>query len=146
VELRVNRPGQPEVRFPAKAVTVGPAVATLSGARVSSATPSDGNYSKSQIKIEVTSSKATKARVTVGNHTEDVNLVSGVNSITLGSEPRSWNTGAKAGSKAAYTIKIQPLNERNQPEGTSIDVGSVTIKRAGGGGGGGGGGGVPVLK
>lgn len=139
VELRISRPGQPEVRFPARAVTVGPATTTLTAARVSSTTPGDGSYTKSPVRIEVTSSKAGKARVTVGNYTEDVTLTAGVNSITLTGEPRNWNTGSRAGAKASYTIKIQPLSSTNQLEGTSIDVGSVPIKRAGGSGGGGGG-------
>ncbi|HSA59935.1 MAG TPA: hypothetical protein VLJ37_09660 [bacterium] len=132
IEVRVSRPGMAEIRYPARAVRVGPGVATLSAASVPSNPPSGGHYYNDPIRVTVTSDVATRARITVGSHTEDVNLVVGVNTITMTGAPRTWTTGGAAG-RSTQTVRIQPLDAAGALTGTAVEAGSVVIRRAGGG-------------
>lgn len=132
VEVRVSRPGQAEIRYPARAVRVGPGVATLTAASIPSNPPSGGLYANDPVRISVTSDVATRARITVGSHTEDVNLVVGVNTITMTGAPRTWTTGGTA-RRSTHTVRIQPLDAAGALTGTSVEAGSVVIRRAGGG-------------
>ncbi|HEX5038162.1 MAG TPA: hypothetical protein VFX30_13480 [bacterium] len=131
VEIRVSRPGAREIRYPARAVEVGPGTATLSAASV--AAPATGTtFVNEQIRVTVTSDVATRARIFVGSHFEDVNLVPGANTITLSGAPRTWTDTGAATRLATLGVRVQPLDAGGALTGASVEAGSVRIRRSGG--------------
>jgi hypothetical protein len=132
VEVRVSRPNQAEIRYPARAVAIGPGTATLSAGSITSNPPSGGYYASHPVRIAITSDVATRARVTIGSHTEDVTLVVGANTINMSGLPSTWNTGGAAGRNATNTVRVQPLDAAGALTGTGVDVGTVVTRRAGG--------------
>lgn len=129
IELRVLRTGQPAIIYPAVNVTVGPAAPASATLSTASVTSTSSYYLNDSVRIRVTSDRATRARITVGNHTQDVDLVAGVNNITLTGAPKTWDTGGAAGTRQVFSVQIQPSG------GSAVTAGQVSIQRQGGGGG-----------
>lgn len=134
VELRVQRPGQPEVRFPARAVNVGPSSKFDAANPVSMSQPTYNNAKGSKdvpyVVIRTTGAVAGGVTVTVnGNPISNFpgSLIQGENRVQL-SVPAMKMTNNTAGVKAGtYTVTVTIGGESKT---TNLVIAGATAKKS----------------